>query len=62
MDPDVRISADPEQHVQWLQQFIDLGFEEIYLHNVNREQQQFIEDFGEKVLPQLRDRTLQPSH
>jgi hypothetical protein len=30
-----------------------LGFERIVLHNVNREQELFIQDFGEKVLPRL---------
>lgn len=49
----VRISADPQQHIEWLQQDIELGFDELILHNVNREQQQFIEVFSEKVLPEL---------
>jgi coenzyme F420-dependent glucose-6-phosphate dehydrogenase len=40
-----------QQHVVWLQQYIELGFEVISLHNVNREQRRFIEVFGEKVLP-----------
>ncbi|HEY9742872.1 MAG TPA: TIGR03885 family FMN-dependent LLM class oxidoreductase [Coleofasciculaceae cyanobacterium] len=53
MDEYVRISAKPEQHVEWLQKDIELGFSEIYLHNVNREQQAFIETFGERVLPAL---------
>lgn len=50
----VRVSADPQQHIEWLQKDIELGFETISLHNVNREQQQFIEVFGEKVLPLLK--------
>lgn len=50
----VRVSADPQQHIEWLQRDIELGFETISLHNVNREQQQFIEVFGEKVLPFLK--------
>lgn len=49
----VRISAQPEQHIEWLQKYIELGFSELYLHNVNREQQLFIKVFGEKVLPAL---------
>jgi coenzyme F420-dependent glucose-6-phosphate dehydrogenase len=53
MHESVRISAEPEQHIEWLQKYIGLGFSELYLHNVNREQQQFIETFGEKVLPVL---------
>jgi hypothetical protein len=32
---------------------IDLGFDELILHNVNTAQEQFIDDFGEKVLPVL---------
>jgi coenzyme F420-dependent glucose-6-phosphate dehydrogenase len=49
----VRISANPEKHIEWLHKDIELGFETISLHNVNREQQKFIEVFGEKVLPVL---------
>ncbi len=49
----VRISDQIEQHIEWLQKYIELGFSELYLHNVNRAQQAFIEVFGEKVLPAL---------
>ncbi|BDA68567.1 LLM class F420-dependent oxidoreductase [Rivularia sp. IAM M-261] len=49
----VRISANLQQHIEWLQKDIELGFDELILHNVNREQQQFIEVFGEKVIPAL---------
>ncbi|MER3491544.1 MAG: LLM class F420-dependent oxidoreductase [Mastigocladus sp. ERB_26_2] len=53
MDEHVRISADPQQHIEWLQKYVELGFSELCLHNVNWEQQRFIEVFGEKVLPAL---------
>ena len=49
----VLVSADPAQHVEWLQGFVDLGFDEIYLHHVGQEQREFIDTFGAKVLPQL---------
>ncbi|MEG4855527.1 TIGR03885 family FMN-dependent LLM class oxidoreductase [Microcoleus sp. B5-D4] len=49
----VRISADQDQHIEWLQKDIELGFDQLILHNVNREQEQFIEAFGEKVVPAL---------
>jgi len=49
----IRISADPEQHLAWLQQDLDLGFGRLMLHNVNLEQERFIDDFGAKVLPTL---------
>jgi coenzyme F420-dependent glucose-6-phosphate dehydrogenase len=53
MDKHVRIATDLEQHIEWLRQDAELGFERIYLHNVNREQERFIEAFGERVLPAL---------
>ncbi len=49
----IRISAYPQQHIEWLKKDIELGFDELILHNVNREQEQFIEVFGEKVIPAL---------
>lgn len=49
----VNISADPGQHAAWLQEYRELGFDEIYLHHVGRDQQRFIDVFGERVLPQL---------
>lgn len=49
----IRVSAGTQQHIEWLQKDIELGFDELILHNVNREQQQFIQVFGDKVLPVL---------
>lgn len=49
----VLVSADPKQHVQWLQDLAELGFDEIYLHHVGQEQRQWLEVFGEHVLPEL---------
>lgn len=49
----IRISADPQQHIEWLKKDIELGFDELILHNVNKEQQQFIQVFGKKVIPAL---------
>ena len=49
----VRISSNIDQHIEWIEQDISLGFERIVLHNVNREQDLFIKDFGEKVLPRF---------
>lgn len=49
----IRISPDPDLHVKWIQQDMELGFERIILHNVNRKQEKFIRDFGDKVLPKV---------
>jgi probable non-F420 flavinoid oxidoreductase len=60
MRDSVLISADPIRHVAWLHEFAELGFDEIYLHHVGREQREFIDVFGDLVLPQL-DVTGKPS-
>ena len=49
----VRVSADLERHVEWLREDLSIGFEKIFLHNVNRNQEQFVEEFGDRVLPEL---------
>jgi coenzyme F420-dependent glucose-6-phosphate dehydrogenase len=54
LDAAVRISADLQRHLAWLQQDLALGVSQINLHNVNREQEAFIDGFGQHVLPALR--------
>jgi probable non-F420 flavinoid oxidoreductase len=49
----VNISSDPKVHADLIRSYIDLGFDTVILHNVNRDQETFIGDFGEKVLPQF---------
>jgi probable non-F420 flavinoid oxidoreductase len=53
MHAGVRISSDPNQHAAWLAEYADLGFDAIYLHHVGQRQEEFVDVFGEKVLPQL---------
>lgn len=50
----VLTTADLELHTAYLQHFIDLGFQEIHVHNVNRGQDEFIRIYGEKVIPNLK--------
>ena len=52
----VRVSSDLGRHAAWLADYASLGFEAIYLHNVNRWQQEFVDAFGARVLPELRRR------
>lgn len=49
----VNVSADLGQHAAWIQAYVDQGWEEVYLHFVGKEQESFVEAFGEHVLPQL---------
>ncbi len=53
MRASVLVSSDPARHAAWLQDLIDLGFDEIYLHHVGDELLEFIDVFGQNVLPQL---------
>ncbi|XBH22427.1 TIGR03557 family F420-dependent LLM class oxidoreductase [Jonesiaceae bacterium BS-20] len=47
------ISSDPDKHRAEIQKYVDLGFDRIYLHNVGRNQKEWIEVFGRDVLPKL---------
>ncbi len=49
----VLISTDLEEHRAHLQGFADLGFDEIHIHNVGRNQEAFIKAFGEHVIPYI---------
>jgi len=48
------ISSDPDVHRAHIQKYADLGFDRIYLHNVGRNQREWIDVFGRDVLPKLR--------
>jgi coenzyme F420-dependent glucose-6-phosphate dehydrogenase len=50
----VFISADLQEHAAHIQHFVDLGFDEVYVHNVGRNQEAFIEAYAREVLPRLR--------
>jgi coenzyme F420-dependent glucose-6-phosphate dehydrogenase len=47
------ISSDPDLHRAEIQKFIDAGFDRIYIHNVGRNQEEWIKVFGREVLPKL---------
>jgi coenzyme F420-dependent glucose-6-phosphate dehydrogenase len=50
----VLTSADLGVHLQHIQHFVDLGFNEIYVHNVGRNQEAFIAAYGREVIPQIK--------
>lgn len=50
----VLVSSDLGRHAAWLREYIELGFEELHLHQVGRNQAEFIEAFGSGVLAALR--------
>ena len=50
----VLTSADLDEHLEHVQHYVDLGFDEVYVHNVGRNQEEFIRAYGERVIPKLR--------
>jgi probable non-F420 flavinoid oxidoreductase len=51
----VLVSSDLGRHTAWLGEYLELGFERIYLHEVGQAEHQrpFIDAFGSKVIPAL---------
>src|ERR671917_1914878 len=49
-------SDDPEEVVEKIRVYTELGFDELLLHAPGHDQRRFFEQFGEDVLPLLRDR------
>ncbi|RMI09428.1 TIGR03557 family F420-dependent LLM class oxidoreductase [Cellulomonas triticagri] len=47
------VSADPDAHRAEIQRFVDAGFTHVYLHNVGRNQREWIDVFSREVLPAL---------
>ncbi len=47
------ITSDIQHHIDSLKAYAELGFEKIIIHNVGRNQEEFIQVFGEQVLPKL---------
>jgi coenzyme F420-dependent glucose-6-phosphate dehydrogenase len=50
----VLMTSDLEAHTKHIQHYVDMGFDEVHLHNVGRNQSEFIETFGREVLPNLK--------
>ena len=51
----VNVSHELSEHSDWLAALAELDVADIYLHQVGRNQPQFIEAFGERVIPTLRE-------
>jgi G6PDH family F420-dependent oxidoreductase len=47
------VTSNVDAHIKNIQQYLDLGFDRIYLHNVGRNQREWLEVFGRVVLPKL---------
>ena len=50
----IRVSADLSQHAAWLSEYETLGIGAVCIMNTGRNQEEYIEAFGTRVLPELR--------
>ena len=48
------VSTDADEHVERIQQYIDLGFRHLVFHAPGHDQERFIKLYGEEVIPRLR--------
>ena len=54
------VSTDPDEHVERIADYVDLGFSHLVFHAPGPDQERFIRLFAEHVLPRLRGRFGQP--
>jgi probable non-F420 flavinoid oxidoreductase len=51
--PSVLVSSDLTQYAAWLREFLGVGVDALYIHQVPKPQEAFIDAFGAKVLPEV---------
>jgi len=49
------VSSDPEQHVEQLRPYLELGFTHLVFHHPGEDQSRFISLYASQILPRLRD-------
>jgi probable non-F420 flavinoid oxidoreductase len=49
----LRVSADVRRHIDWLHQDMETGFNVVYVHQVARDMERFIDVFASEVLPRF---------
>jgi coenzyme F420-dependent glucose-6-phosphate dehydrogenase len=50
------VSTDPDEHIERIRPYIELGFRHLVFHAPGPDQERFIRVYGEQVLPRLRAR------
>lgn len=50
------VSSDPDEHVERIGRYIELGFRHLVFHDPGHDQEEFLRAYGEEILPRLRAR------
>ena len=51
------VSSDPDEHVEAIKRYVDLGFNHLVFHAPGPDQSRFLELYGSEILPRLRKLT-----
>ena len=51
------VSTDPEEHVEWFKDYLELGFTHLVFHAPGPDQEKFLRLYGAEILPRLRTLT-----
>jgi probable non-F420 flavinoid oxidoreductase len=49
----LRVSADVDRHIAWLREDMEIGFDTVFIHQVARDVDRFLDIFARKVLPEF---------
>lgn len=52
------VSDDPDEHVERIWQYVDMGFRHLVFHGPGDDQERFLRLYGEQILPRLRERAV----
>lgn len=50
------VSTDPDEHVEQIGRYVDLGFRHLVFHDPGEDQEAFLRTYGAEILPRLRAR------
>jgi coenzyme F420-dependent glucose-6-phosphate dehydrogenase len=54
------VSDDPDEHIEQLRPYLELGFNHLVFHAPGEGQKRFLELYGSQILPRIRDRWVKP--
>ena len=50
------VSSDPDEHIEQLRPYIELGFDHLVFHSPTNDQSRFLDLYGKEIIPRLRKR------
>jgi coenzyme F420-dependent glucose-6-phosphate dehydrogenase len=50
------VSNDPEEHLEQLRPYVELGFDHLVFHSPGNDQSRFLKLYGSQILPRIRER------